>query len=829
MKHYLFLKKVLFLFLILLSFDVSCQQIETVLRQSSTELSIIGTYTSVQWQISSDNLAWYNLPGETKSTYNYLATAPAYIRAKQIDATGTITYSTVHKFVFETKTYLKKVISSGGQGYAESNGQSANGITIREDRNMTTNNKLNLTAYSDNWTNGNASLVWYLYTSAGSYDLDLTFNIPSGVTQQFEFTITDINATGMIGNPIKSVVSVKGKGVNDSLTISTFVAPRLGFYRYELKPLVNPNSQIKIVRTWFKSYTSASADVHATNYLNPPSCHLGTWRTTDAAVRSGALADWVYEEVLVPTGGDAPSTYYMTLGVSAGYMGIQTNSPTIHGVIFSMWDNGSTETDPFLSESMKAGALDADPSATVKHFGGEGTGTQILLQNGWYWDVNKPVKFLSNARLEEFKDTLKSKLTGKDSIVVRKNTLVSAWFNSGKSWRYIGTLRRAFDMKYFNSWYSFIEGYGYQVGQFKRSAYYYNGFQHLAPTEPSKAGKWVHCNQVNYSNTDGAIGQRVDYEQKAQPADSPVPNAFYMSTGGYANAPVKTTNTILLSSDITVVDTLDLAAFSARVDKAILKEKVLKDSINNITNNKATKTGWTIQSYSSQETSGEGAINGRASCTIDGNTSTFWHSQWSGTTAGFPHSIVVDMHKTENVTGFSFTLSGGTTRHMKGIELWGSSDGITFELMRTINVPDLELLYVLLPKTWSISMFKLVIQNSQSGEAFCRINEIDITVAKTSTGVKPTFLSDKLTRNISVFPNPVYSDINLSLNTDALNAKVQILSLSGKMLFASKIGTLQAGQVCSFLMPVHGNGFYILQIESENKIVGAQPIYIANR
>ena len=113
-------------------------------------------------------------------------------------------------------------------------------------------------------------------------------------------------------------------------------------------------------------------------------------------------------------------------------------------------------------------------------------------------------------------------------------------------------------------------------------------------------------NKVGFTHTDGAVGQRVDYEQGVAPE---YPERFYMASGGYT--PTKlTANQIPLQSN---APTLDLAPFTARVDTALKAEAELNSIVFK------DKTGWSIESFTSQETSGEGT-NGRAAQIIDGNT-----------------------------------------------------------------------------------------------------------------------------------------------------------------------------------------------------------------
>ena len=822
MKKITFFQTLLFLLFVAYSTSSVAQTVKTVVRGSANSVSVSGTYSSIQWQTSSDNKAWYSIPNATNSEYAFKAVSQVFLRAELVDESKNKTYSEVHQIVFETKTTLKTIKSSGGQAYAETfEGQPTSGINIQEDRGS--DGKLKLTAISDNWTNMSSTLNWYLYHTLGQYDIDIILNIPNNTVQQFEFEVVDINNTGMSTD--KSILSVTGKGKNDTLTILNVTIPKTGFYKYRMKALKQPSTSTKIVGFRFKSLTSTTADVHATNYLSSPSVHLSSWRSTDGSVKAGQKYDWCYMEILVPPGGDALSTYYMSLGVLQGYMGIQTNSASERGVIFSMWDDGDTDKDPTLDQYKRAGAVDADPATTVSRFGNEGTGTKSFVF-GNNWKTNVPVKFLTNSRLEEYDDTLKNKM-GSDSIVHRRNTLVSAWFHSdnAKGWRYISTLRLPNKVSYFDSWYSFLENYGYQNGQVKRDAYYYNAFAHEQSSNPLSPGRWISFNQVNFGNTDGATGQRVDFEQGKSP-NSEIPNYFYMSTGGYANAKKQYASQIPLQTDKSVVESLDLNKFLERVDLAVAKEKAKNDSIKNITNNLVSKKGWTIESFSSQETTGEGTTNGRASTIIDDNKATFWHSAWQSGTASFPHYIAVNMNSTENVTGFLFQLSGGTSRHMKGIELWGSTDGTNYVLMESLNVPDLEQFYIPLSKTWAISKFKLVIKNSQSGVVHCRINEIDVTVSKTTSGINSIFNRDNTENRVNVFPNPTRDIINFSVDKAVTNTTVSIVSMNGKEIMNNKLGNLQAYQINKLDATTLANGFYILQISDNKNFIGTQTVCI---
>lgn len=69
--------------------------------------------------------------------------------------------------------------------------------------------------------------------------------------------------------------------------------------------------------------------------------------------------------------------------------------------------------------------------------------------------------------------------------------------------------------------------------------------------------------------------------------------------------------------------------------------------------------------YSSQESQGEGATNGRTVCMLDGNTGTFWHSSWKVAT-NYPHWFIVDLGKDYQIAQVELTRRIGDNRGQKG-------------------------------------------------------------------------------------------------------------------------------------------------------------------
>ncbi|WP_299672037.1 discoidin domain-containing protein [uncultured Polaribacter sp.] len=102
--------------------------------------------------------------------------------------------------------------------------------------------------------------------------------------------------------------------------------------------------------------------------------------------------------------------------------------------------------------------------------------------------------------------------------------------------------------------------------------------------------------------------------------------------------------------------------------------------------------GWTVVDFTSQEDNdGEGAGNGRVFNTIDGDPDTFWHTCWNGCTAVPPHSFVIDMLESRDISGFNFVQRKSFSRNIEILSIDISEDNSSwtslgeFTLERTEN------------------------------------------------------------------------------------------------------------------------------------------------
>ncbi len=86
----------------------------------------------------------------------------------------------------------------------------------------------------------------------------------------------------------------------------------------------------------------------------------------------------------------------------------------------------------------------------------------------------------------------------------------------------------------------------------------------------------------------------------------------------------------------------------------------------------ADKAGWKVIDKSSEE-----AGSGKADFAIDGNVNTMWHTRYSGSVAGAPHHITIDMGKTLAIKGFLATprMDGNTNGLIRKYQFLVSQDG----------------------------------------------------------------------------------------------------------------------------------------------------------
>lgn len=656
------------------------------------------------------------------------------------------------------------------------------------------------------WTNPSAMAVYYFHHPKDEMNMKALMTIESGATVKLTVNVIDPNSPSTI--LATNDVSVDGTGSEQTVDLITCTFSKSQYYRYELR-CTQGCASIDNISCFRFTTGSSSIKTYVANYLSSPSVNP-SFSTTSTDAPSGNSYDWLYSEVLMPEGTDISGTYLQVLGISSGYMGIQNNGfnedgSKKHTVLFSIWDNGDTDSDPDLPDYLKAGAVDWSDSTTVNRFGGEGTGTQTYI-NGHIFEAGQWVRFLTNARPETTSYTNSSGET-----VAQNNMLITCWFdaNDGKGWQYVATVRRRDNSNYHDSWYSFLENYSPANGQVRRFGYFRNGYGH-----GQASGKWYHFNKISVGHTDGGTdsGARNDY---GYGASETYPGAFYLTSGGYTDT-AECETTVSLSTSTDAVDGIDLDEMAARVDQAIANEKARVEQEEAEQNAIYDKTGWEVIDYSSQEETGEGE-NGFAANAIDGDDDSFWTPEWLYSTAQCPHHMTIDMKQTLEVKQFKIAMGTRTDRYIKAFDIYGSTDNTTWDLIYTTEAAEQGTpITVDLDEAVNIRYFKIVIRSTYASDGpFCYIYEITVSAPIKTAGISQA-TAEKASSALEVRTNGE-GRITVIAPQSGKAATLQVYDTAGRRLCSQAAGSLRQGQAVSVAVPTGTGGIVAVVLTIDGK------------
>lgn len=233
-----------------------------------------------------------------------------------------------------------------------------------------------------------------------------------------------------------------------------------------------------------------------------PSVHLN-YPFTDSI-----KATWFYNEVVVPQNQDVIGSYFMAIGFTDGYFGIQVNSKTERRILFSIWSPYQTDDPKSIPANMRISLLKKGEGVHTGEFGNEGSGGQSFLR--YSWRPNTRYKFL-----------LKGQPDGHD------NTVYTAYFFDPliNQWRLIASFQRPQTNHYLARFHSFLENFLPENGNVTRTVLFQN--QWIA----NQKGQWTELAtaRFTYDNT-ARKGYRRDY------AGGIVNGSFYLKNCGFFNS-----------------------------------------------------------------------------------------------------------------------------------------------------------------------------------------------------------------------------------------------------------------------------------------------------
>lgn len=144
------------------------------------------------------------------------------------------------------------------------------------------------------------------------------------------------------------------------------------------------------------------------------------------------------------------------------------------------------------------------------------------------------------------------------------------------------------------------------------------------------------------------------------------------------------------------------------------------------------RTGWTVEA-NTEELTGEGAVNGHKEALIDGDLSTFWHSQWDGEGKNppLPHIITFDMQQTQNILSIELARRQNNL-DLKTVMFSISDDKENWTELGKLDFPNDKVpnaQIILLPKTVSGRYFRTTVTDSNNS-VNASIAEIMFTMGK---------------------------------------------------------------------------------------------------
>ena len=441
-----------------------------------------------------------------------------------------------------------------------------------------------------------------------------------------------------------------------------------GWYRFELTCPDGVNTLDRLNLLLFQRTSTAS--ITDSEIFMAPSVHLW-WSTQVPGAPSGQGYNWTYLEVMYPSEYRRQATYQMAIGTDGIYSGIQmptrADGSYGHSVLFSVWDNGDVDQDRNLPDYMRSAAVDLGPDAYATRFGGEGTGSSIRYNRDDLWKFDHWVQFLYNVRPDNISVT-----TPDGKTINYESTLQSMWFKMADEadWRYIGTLRMAGANRLTSGIYSFLENFADMGGNLMRRCYFRNGAMRSVAT-----GEWFALNHAGYGHTqdNGNRYSRYDYGHGVTDLFD---NCFYLETGGYmGRRDSADTYAPPQQGQMPWVDTIDIDRLTQRIDLAVTrnKAKTIQTRIEATRTVSDPKT-WKLVSFSDEETVGEGD-NGRAAFILDGNTSTYYHSQWKNGSVAYPHTFVFEAPEPVTISSIELYQSRDRDYRAKQLAFYISDDG----------------------------------------------------------------------------------------------------------------------------------------------------------
>ena len=150
------------------------------------------------------------------------------------------------------------------------------------------------------------------------------------------------------------------------------------------------------------------------------------------------------------------------------------------------------------------------------------------------------------------------------------------------------------------------------------------------------------------------------------------------------------------------------------------------------------RSDWTITADGWNTDNGTGKIEAM----IDGNTNTYWHSDYTNSNQDMPHWFMVDMKKAQKVGAVGIVTrqaAVGVNGHIKDYEIWTGTDAnsLTKQTEGTLTY-SLDEEWINLPQQVDAQYVKVVIKSAQNGRKFACCAEFRVASANPNADVPLT-------------------------------------------------------------------------------------------
>lgn len=142
---------------------------------------------------------------------------------------------------------------------------------------------------------------------------------------------------------------------------------------------------------------------------------------------------------------------------------------------------------------------------------------------------------------------------------------------------------------------------------------------------------------------------------------------------------------------------------------------------------KISKSDWEVVSFTTQETSGEGAGNGLAKCLIDDDPETFWHAKWQGGSTPLPYDIVIDMKHSIQIAQVELLPRGrGANNPIKVVQFSASEDNVNWTPIGKFGFTNQDAALTYYVKSIRARYIKLTLPDEGGNSTVAAIRELDV-------------------------------------------------------------------------------------------------------